>query len=75
MSTPHQSTAVTVRDRVLDDLFRATVALCRTGSSLGHEADAVGRVLVDLDHAMRLLRDAPRLDAVVAVREPVLAYS
>ena len=61
--------STTIRDRVLEDVFRATLTLCRRGSTLARHDPVVEQVIVDLDHAMRLLRDAARLDALL-VDEP-----
>jgi hypothetical protein len=69
MSTPETTTTadedthdVTVRDVVLEDLFRCTVDLCRGGAHLSKQDPVVGRVIADLDKVIRLLRDAQRLD-------------
>ena len=65
MITQNPSSAaagIPVRDRILEDLFRATVTLCRAGSSVTRHDPVVEQVIIDLDRAMRLLRDSSRLD-------------
>ena len=70
MHTPETTTTAldedvqeaTVRDVVLEDLFRCTVDLCRGGAHLSRQDPVVGRVIADLDKVIRLLRDAQRLD-------------
>jgi hypothetical protein len=52
----------TIRDAILEDLFRCTLDLCRGGQSLTRQDPIVDRVIGDLDRVIRLLRDSARLD-------------